>query len=82
MRASDRLTLVILTISTARGEKRVALVIGNAARKNAATLECSRNDATDTVDVRGAGEDRSPPTPPLLTRKSDCSERATRETLS
>jgi uncharacterized caspase-like protein len=39
--------LVILTAPAAHAEKRVALVIGNAAYKNAATLQNPRNDAQD-----------------------------------
>jgi uncharacterized caspase-like protein len=41
------LALVILTAAAAHAEKRVALVIGNAAYKNAATLQNPRNDAQD-----------------------------------
>jgi hypothetical protein len=41
------LALVILTTPAAHAEKRVALVIGNAAYKNAATLQNPRNDAQD-----------------------------------
>jgi formylglycine-generating enzyme required for sulfatase activity len=41
------LTLLLLAASAAHAEKRVALVIGNAAYKNATTLPNTRNDATD-----------------------------------
>jgi WD40 repeat protein/uncharacterized caspase-like protein len=41
------LALALLTIPAAHAEKRVALVIGNAAYKNAATLQNPRNDAQD-----------------------------------
>jgi formylglycine-generating enzyme required for sulfatase activity/uncharacterized caspase-like protein len=39
--------LLLLMVIPARAEKRVALVIGNAAYKNAATLQNPRNDAQD-----------------------------------
>jgi uncharacterized caspase-like protein len=45
------LALVILLASAARAEKRVALVIGNAAYKNAVTLQNPRNDATDVAEA-------------------------------
>jgi uncharacterized caspase-like protein len=45
------LLLVISAASTAHAEKRVALVIGNAAYKNAATLQNPRNDATDVSEA-------------------------------
>jgi formylglycine-generating enzyme required for sulfatase activity len=45
------LALVILSAPTAHAEKRVALVIGNAAYKNAATLQNPRNDATDVSEA-------------------------------
>jgi hypothetical protein len=41
------LTSVLLVTSAAHAEKRVALVIGNAAYKNTATLQNPRNDAQD-----------------------------------
>jgi len=41
--------LVIFSAHAAHAEKRVALVIGNAAYKNAATLQNPRNDATDVT---------------------------------
>jgi formylglycine-generating enzyme required for sulfatase activity len=41
------LTFVILSAPAAHAEKRAALVIGNAAYKNAATLQTPRNDAQD-----------------------------------
>jgi uncharacterized caspase-like protein len=41
------LALVLLAIAPAYAERRVALVIGNAAYKNAATLQNPRNDAQD-----------------------------------
>jgi uncharacterized caspase-like protein len=43
--------LVISAASTAHAEKRVALVIGNAAYKNAVTLQNPRNDATDVSEA-------------------------------
>jgi uncharacterized caspase-like protein len=43
--------LVISAASSAHAEKRVALVIGNAAYKNAATLQNPRNDATDVSEA-------------------------------
>ena len=43
------LASVILTIPVAYAEKRVALVIGNAAYKNAATLQNPKNDAAHDV---------------------------------
>jgi hypothetical protein len=45
------LTLVLLAAYPARAEKRIALVIGNAAYKNAATLQNPRNDATDVSEA-------------------------------
>jgi formylglycine-generating enzyme required for sulfatase activity/uncharacterized caspase-like protein len=43
--------LALVAVSPAHAEKRVALVIGNAAYKNAATLQNPRNDATDVSDA-------------------------------
>jgi formylglycine-generating enzyme required for sulfatase activity len=43
--------ILLLMIVPARAEKRVALVIGNAAYKNAATLQNPRNDAQDVAAV-------------------------------
>jgi formylglycine-generating enzyme required for sulfatase activity/uncharacterized caspase-like protein len=45
------LALVLLAGPAAHAEKRVALVIGNAAYKNAATLQNPRNDATDVSEA-------------------------------
>jgi formylglycine-generating enzyme required for sulfatase activity len=45
------LTLVLLAAYPACAEKRVALVIGNAAYKNAATLQNPKNDATDVSEA-------------------------------
>jgi len=45
------LALVIFAAPAAYAEKRVALVIVNAAYKNAATLQNPRNDATDVSDA-------------------------------
>jgi uncharacterized protein len=45
------LLLVISAASTAHAERRVALVIGNAAYKNAATLQNPRNDAYDVSEA-------------------------------
>jgi hypothetical protein len=44
------LTSVLLAASAVHAEKRVALVIGNAAYKNAATPQNPRNDATDVSE--------------------------------
>jgi formylglycine-generating enzyme required for sulfatase activity len=44
------LALVLLAIAPAHAEKRVALVIGNAAYKNAAVLQNPKNDATDVSE--------------------------------
>jgi hypothetical protein len=43
------LALVTLMAPVAHAEKRVALIIGNAAYKNAATLQNPRNDAQDVA---------------------------------
>jgi uncharacterized caspase-like protein len=45
------LALVISAASAAHAEKRVALVIGNATYKNAATLQNPKNDATDVSEA-------------------------------
>jgi uncharacterized caspase-like protein len=45
------LASVLFATPAARAEKRVALVIGNAAYKNAATLQNPRNDATDASEA-------------------------------
>jgi uncharacterized caspase-like protein len=45
------LALVILTTPAAHAEKRVALVIGNAAYRNAAALQNPKNDATDVSEA-------------------------------
>jgi uncharacterized caspase-like protein len=43
------LVLVLLASPAAHAQKRVALVIGNATYKNAATLQNPRNDASDVA---------------------------------
>jgi hypothetical protein len=43
--------ILLWMIVPAHGEKRVALVIGNAAYKNAPTLQNPRNDTTDVADA-------------------------------
>jgi uncharacterized caspase-like protein len=45
------LALVISAVTAVHAEKRVALVIGNAAHKNAATLQNPKNDATDVSET-------------------------------
>src|SRR5689334_6337620 len=47
------LLVAILVAPAARAEKRVALVIGNAAYKSAAELKNPRNDATDVAGTLG-----------------------------
>jgi uncharacterized caspase-like protein len=44
------LASMLLAASAAPAEKRVALVIGNAAYKNAPTLQNPKNDATDVSE--------------------------------
>jgi uncharacterized caspase-like protein len=45
------LTSVLLAIAPVHAEKRVALIIGNAAYKNAPTLQNPTNDAQDVADA-------------------------------
>jgi uncharacterized protein len=45
------LALIILSVPAAHTDKRVALVIGNAAYKSTATLQNPRNDATDVSEA-------------------------------
>ena len=45
------LAMTLITASAAHAERRVALVIGNAAYSNAASLRNPRNDANDMAET-------------------------------